>query len=187
MAASQPHYRFSADEYQRLGQAHILDPERRVELIDGEIVEMSPIGPIHVWSLNLLNKHLVKQIDDHGIVSVQNPVRLGPYDEPQPGLAVIRPDIAPNAPITAADVLLVIEVADSSRAYDRETKLRRYAAAGIPEAWLADLNGKLLERHSEPRDGLYRQIIVGRIGDTLTSNVISELAIPVSLALGQPV
>ena len=182
-----PHYRFSAEEYQRLGQAQILDPARRVELIDGEIVEMSPIGPIHVWSVNLLNKFIVTQIQDRGIVSVQNPVRLGPYDEPQPDLAVIRSDATPGAPITAADVLLVIEVADSSRLYDRETKLRRYAAAGVPEAWLADLSGKLLERHSEPRDGLYRQIVVGRIGDTLTSTVIPELAIPVSLALGQPV
>lgn len=91
-----------------------------------------------------------------------------------------------GAPLTAADILLVIEVADSSRAYDRETKLRRYAAAGLPEAWLADLVGKVLERHSEPRDGLYRQIAIGRMGDTLDSTVIPGLSIPVSLALGQP-
>lgn len=187
MVASQSHYRFSAEEYQRLGEALILDPARRVELIDGEIIEMSPIGPIHVWSVTLLSDHISGKTRSYGFLTVQNPIRLGPYDEPQPDLALIRRNATPGVPFTAADVLFVIEVADSSRAYDRETKLRRYAAAGIPEAWLADLNGKLLERHSEPRDGLYRQIVVGRSGDTLDSTVVPELAIPVSLALGQPV
>ena len=186
MVASQPRYRFTGEEHQQIGLAGIIDPARRVELLGGEIVEISPIGPTHTRSVNMLNKQIVMQVRDQGIVSVQNPIRLGPYDEPEPDLAAIRPDAVPGEPYTAAAVLLVIEVADSSRRYDRETKLRRYAEAGIPEAWLADLNGKLLERHSEPRDGLYRQISVGRMGDTLASTVITVLAIPVNLALGQP-
>ena len=101
-------------------------------------------------------------------------------------LALIRHSAAPGAPFTPADVLMVIEVADSSREYDRETKLRCYAAAGIPEAWLADLVAGVLERHSEPCDGLYRQVALGRPGDTLASTVLPGLAIPVGLALGQP-
>ncbi|HEY8597976.1 MAG TPA: Uma2 family endonuclease [Thermomicrobiales bacterium] len=186
MAASLPRHRFSVGEYQQLGTAQIFSTEARVELVDGEIVEMSPIGPLHVWAVTLLSDHVGAQARPHGLLSVQNPIRLGEYDEPQPDLTLIRRDATPGAPLTARDVLLVIEIADSSRAYDRETKLRRYAAAGIPEAWLADLVGKVLERYSEPRDGLYRQIALGRPGDTLSSTVIPDLAIPVNLALGLP-
>ena len=147
---------------------------------------MSPIGPLHVWAVTLLVDHVGAQTRRKAYLSVQNPIRLGEHDEPQPDLALIRRGAAPGAPFAAADVLLIIEVADSSLEYDRETKLRRYAAAGIPEAWLSDLVGGLLERHSEPRDGIYRQIAIGRPGEALTSTVLPGLANAMSLALGQP-
>ena len=147
---------------------------------------MNPMGPLHIWAVTLLADHVGAQARHEACLSVQNPIRLGERDEPQPDLALIRRGAAPGAPFAAADVLLVIEVADSSREYDRETKLRRYAAAGIPEAWLSDLVGGLLERHSEPRDGIYQQVAIGRPGEALTSTVLPGLTIPVSLALGQP-
>lgn len=186
MAASLPRYRFTVADYRRMGESGILAPDARVELLDGEIVTMSPIGPLHVWSVTLLAGHVGEQTRHVAHLSVQNPIYLGEHDEPQPDIALIRRDAQPGAPFTAADVLLVIEVADSSREYDRETKLRRYAAAGIPESWLADLTSTVLERHSEPRDGLYRQVALGRPGDTLASTVVPELTIPVDLALGRP-
>lgn len=186
MAVPLPHHRFTVDEYARMGEAGILDGDARVELLAGEIVEMSPIGPLHVWAVTLLADHLAGRIRQLAYLSVQNPIRLGEHDQPQPDLALIRRDAVPGAPLSAADVLLIIEVADSSRNYDRDAKLPRYAAAGIPESWLADLVAGRLERHSEPRDSLYRQIVLGRPGDTLASTVLPGLAIPVGLALGQP-
>ncbi len=119
------------------------------------------------------------------MLSVQSPIRLDDASEPQPDLAILRQRDYRAALPGPADVLLVIEVADSSHDYDRATKLPRYAAAGIPESWLADLVAGVPERHSEPRDDLYRQIAIGRPGDTLASTVLPALAIPVSVALGQ--
>jgi Uma2 family endonuclease len=186
MAVQLSRHRFTVADYETMGKIGILPQDARLELIDGEIVEMSPIGPLHVWAVTLLADHVGAHTRREAYLSVQNPLRLGEHDEPQPDLALIRRSAQPGAPFAAADVLLVIEVADSSREYDRETKLRRYAAAGIPEAWLSDLVGGLLERHSEPRDGIYRQVAIGRTGETLTSTVLPGLTIPVSLALGQP-
>lgn len=186
MAASLPRYRFTVVDYRRMGESGILAPDARVELLDGEIVTMSPIGPLHVYSVTLLNDHLAARVGPEWLVAVQSPIQLDDYSEPQPDLAVLRRRDYRTALPTPADVLLVIEVADSSREYDRETKLRRYAAAGIPESWLADLTSTVLERHSEPRDGLYRQVALGRPGDTLASTVVPDLTIPVDLALGRP-
>ncbi len=103
---------------------------------------------------------------------------------PLPDIAVLRPRNYSSALPTPADVLLVIEVADSSLAYDRGMKFPRYAAAGITEAWLIDLAAEIVERHTEPRDGLYRQITLARVGDTLASTVLTELTIPVDTVLG---
>jgi Uma2 family endonuclease len=183
MAAPLPRHRFTAAEYEMMGKVGILGEDDRVELIGGEIVEMSPIGETHVRAVTRLTRLLSQVVGETYYVSVQNPIRLADYDEPQPDLAVVRGD---GGTATAADVLLVIEVADSTRDFDRGEKLPRYAAAGIPEAWLADLSSGILERHSEPRDGLYRQVSLGRPGERLSSTVLPDLAIPVSLALGQP-
>ncbi len=177
--------RFTVEDYHRMGEAGILTEDDRVELIGGAIVELSPIHDPHVRAVNYLNEFLILRLAGGDVtVSIQNPIRLSDDTEPQPDVAVLRG--RGRGVADAADVLLVIEVADSSREYDRETKLRRYAAAGIPEAWLSDLVGSLLERHSEPRDGIYRQVATGRPGETLTSTVLPGLTIPVGLALGQP-
>lgn len=186
MAAALPRHRFTVEQYQRMGEAGILGEDDRVELFAGEIVAMSPVGPLHVYIVALLAKFLEARIGSEVLLSIQSPIRLDDASEPEPDIVVLRPRDYRAALPGPADVLLAIEVADSSRDYDRDAKLPRYAAAGIPESWLADLVAGRLERHSEPRDGLYRQIALGRPGDTLASTVLPNLAIPVSLALGQP-
>jgi hypothetical protein len=115
-------------------------------------------------------------------ISIQNPIQLSLHDEPQPDLAVLRG--ARQGLADASDVLLVIEVADSSREYDRATKLPRYASASIAEAWLIDLGAETIERHTEPRDGRYRLAAFAMRGETLASTVIPVLTIPVDLVLG---
>ncbi len=186
MAVPLSRYCFTVDEYETMWKVGILPEDARVELIDGEIVELSLIGPLHVWAVTLLADHAGAHTGEEALLLVQSPIRLGERDEPQPDLALVRRGDYRAALPGPADVLLVIEVADSSREYDRETKLRRCAAAGIPEAWLSDLVGGLLERHSDPRDGIYRQVVIGRPGEALALTVLPGLTIPVSLALGQP-
>jgi Uma2 family endonuclease len=186
VAESLPHYRFTADDYQAMGRAGIIPEDARVELVDGEIIEMSPIGPRHASVVTLLTEHAGAQVPGDVSVRVQQPVRLGERDEPHPDLALVRRRDYETAHPAPANIVLLIEVADTTRVYDRETKLRRYAAAGVPEAWLADLSSSVLERHTDPREGRYRQILIGHPGDVLPSTVLPELTIPVDIALGRP-
>ena len=176
--------RWTVAEYYRMGEAGILTEDDRVELIGGEIVEMSPIGTAHVWSVSALAKHAERSVGDKTGILVQSPFRLADDKEPQPDLVLVRLGTPRDRLPGPADVLLVIEVADSSRAYDRGVKLPLYAAAGIPEAWLVDLVAATLERFTEPREGRYRQVTLGGGGDTLASTVLPGLAIPVDVALG---
>lgn len=185
MAVPLPRYRFSAEDFRAMVENGILAEDARVELIDGEIVEMGPIGPLHAAVVAVLTRLAVTRLGAEVVVRVQSPIGLAERDEPQPDLALVRPGDYRAAHPAPDDVVLVIEVADTSRLDDRETKLRRYAAAGVPEAWLVDLCGALVERHGEPRDGLYRQIAIGRPGEELASTVLAGFGVPVDLALGQ--
>ena len=181
MAVQVERVRFTVDDYHRMAEAGILSEDDRVELIDGEIVRMSPIGNRHAWCVRRLVQLLTRRTGDHeAIVDSQNPIRLGPYSEPQPDVVVLRfrEDYYPEHP-TPTDVLLVIEVADTSLAYDRQVKLPLYAQAGIPEVWLVDLTGDAIERHSEPSEGGYRRVErVGR-GETLVSLSLPSLTLRV--------
>ena len=153
--------RFSVDDYHRMGEAGILGPDLRTELIDGEVVEMPPIGHPHAGTVKLLSNLLKEALGAAAIVSVQDPVRLDDYTEPLPDIALLRPraDYYRNSHLTPDDVLLLIEVADTSVAYDRDVKLPRYARAGIPEAWLVDLGAGRLTRHCRPAGGTYTEIL----------------------------
>ncbi len=175
---------FTAAEYERMVEIGILSEDESVELLGGEINAMSPIGARHVHVVMVLTDLLVKRIGHAALVGVQNPIRLDDDSMPLPDIAALRLRNYSSALPTAADVLLVIEVADSSLAYDRGMKFPRYAAAGIAEAWLIDLAAGIVERHTEPRDGLYRQITLARAGDTLASTILTELTIPVDMLLG---
>jgi len=145
-------HRLMVDDYHRMGETGILGPELRTELIEGEIVEMTPIGPSHGGTVNLLAKRLTTRVGDAALVSIQNPVVLDDHSEPQPDLALLRPraDFYRDAHPRPRDVLLVIEVADSTLRYDRDVKLPLYARAGIPEVWLVDLRGRELVIYRRP-------------------------------------
>jgi Uma2 family endonuclease len=172
--------RFTVAEYQRMGEVGIFAEDDRVELIAGEMYQMSPIGIRHARCVNRLNRILSRMAGPDMLVGVQNPIYPSEESAPQPDLSIIY-DRDPGAlwPIPA-DILLVIEVSDSTLAYDRGTKLPLYAAAGIAEAWLVDLAAATLERHTEPRDGLYSLVARARPGESLASTVLPSLTIPVA-------
>lgn len=184
MAAPTLHRPFTAAEFERMVEIGILSEDEHVELLGGEICYIRPIGVRHVHAVNALNDLLGAMIGHAAIISVQNPIRLDDDSMPLPDIAALRRRNYTITLPTPADVLLVVEVADSSLAYDRGTKFPRYAAAAIPEAWLVDLAAGIVERHTEPRGGLYRQITIARAGDMLASTVLPELTIPVDAVLG---
>jgi Uma2 family endonuclease len=174
---------FTREEYHCMGDVGILKPTERVELIRGEIVEMSPIGRRHVAFVNNLTQLLVLRLGGRAIVSVQNPVALADDTEPEPDLTVLRRRAVPykeSEPATD-DVLLLIEVADSSLAYDRGTKLRLYAESGIPEYWLVDTAAEAIEVHRGPGPTGYAEM--HRVSGSAT---VSPQAFPdITLPLGE--
>jgi Uma2 family endonuclease len=141
--------KFTREEYHRMGEVGILKPTDRVELIRGEIVEMSPIGPRHSAFVDNLTQLLVTRLAGRAIVSVQNPVVLADDSEPQPDLKILRRRTVSYKHRTAdaEDTLLVIEVSETSLAYDRSTKRRLYAETGIPEYWVVDCLSETVEVH----------------------------------------
>ena len=130
----------SVDAFHRMGETGILGPQDRVELIDGEIIDMSPIGVLHAAIVDVLVRHFGRRAGESVFVRCQNPLRLDNISEPEPDIAILRPraDFYMTAHPGAADVLLVIEVADTSLAYDLGTKVPLYARHGIPEVWVID-------------------------------------------------
>ncbi len=187
MVATQPQVgarprRFTVEDYHRMAEAGILAEDDRVELIAGEIVEMSPIGQRHIRAVNRLTRLLHQLCGDDVTISVQNPIRLADNSEPEPDIVVLRGTDGGTANV--ADVLLVIEVAETSRDYDRNVKFPMYAVAGIPESWLFDLAGVAIERHSEPSADGYRLIARAGRGESLTSTVLPGVTFSVDAILG---
>lgn len=148
-------FRFTVEEFEQMITAEILTEEDRVELIQGEIVAMSPIGDDHVLAVNTLTQLFAHKLFGRAIVSVQNPIRIGEDSRPQPDLAVWRWRTDYVRIPDAADVLLVVEVADTTLAYDRAVKLPLYAAAGIPEVWIINLTERVVEVYREPQPAGY--------------------------------
>jgi Uma2 family endonuclease len=146
-----PH-RFTVDEYYRMAEVGILRPEARVELLDGEVVDMSPINPPHASTVERVRDLLAGRTAERAQVRSQNPVRLGDHSEPQPDLAVVRPraDYYAAGHPEPEDVLLLVEVADSTLGEDRRRKLPLYARAGVAEVWLLDLQARRLEVYRAP-------------------------------------
>jgi Uma2 family endonuclease len=142
----------SVENYYRMAEAGIFSPEARVELIEGEIIDMSPIGIDHAYAVTKLSTLLTRAISENAIVSAQNPITLNRRSEPQPDIVLLRyrEDFYRHSRPTAHDVLLLIEVADSSLRYDREVKLPLYARHGIPEVWIVDLQRQRLEIYRRP-------------------------------------
>lgn len=161
-----------------MAEVGILAPDARVELIDGEIIDMAPPGSLHAAVVHRLNEVFVRAVGDEATVLVQNPVRLNDYSEPQPDLALLRrrADFYAERHPRPADVLLIVEVAASSLRFDRGTKLPLYAAHGIPEVWLVDLDGRRLVRHRAPRHGAYALVDEPDLGATLEVEALPGVA-----------
>lgn len=147
---------------------------------------MTPIGGRHVGSVNRLTRLFSRVVEERALVSVQNPVRLSPHSEPQPDLAILRLEggEVPSAIPSSADVLLIIEVADTSLAYDRDVKLPLYAAAGIPEVWIIDLRADRLRVYRDPDAGEYRQTQILTRGAVIAPLAFPDLRLSVDELLG---
>lgn len=158
--AEKRRHRLSVGDYYRMAEAGILAPDARVELIEGEVLDMAPIGTRHNGCVNFLSNTLIAVLRERAIVQTQGPIRLDAFSEPQPDLALLRPrpDFYASAHPTPADVLLVIEVADTTLAFDREVKVPLYARFAIPEVWLVDVEGRVLHRYREPAAGAYVRV-----------------------------
>jgi Uma2 family endonuclease len=160
-------HRFSVDAYHRMGEVGILSPGERTELIDGEIIQMPPVGSPHIGAVIALTRLFQAS---GAVISVQNPVRMSDQSEPEPDIALLR-DRADGyrspPPPSAADVLLIVEVADTSLRYDRETKLPLYARHGVPEVWIVDLAAGAVEVHREPKDEAYTAVTTHSRGEAV--------------------
>lgn len=178
--------RFTVEEYELLVKTGILAEDERVELIEGELVKMSPINLSHVLVVNRLTALLVERLVQRAIVSIQNPVRLSKRTMPQPDVALwrLRDDNYETGLPGPEDVVSIIEVADSSVEYDRRGKSVLYARAGVQEYWVVNLPQKVLEVHRQPREGIYRSILRLTSGDTADLLAFPDVTLPVGAILG---
>jgi len=176
----------TVDEYERMGEAGIFHPDSRLELLEGEIYEMSPIGSHHAACVKFLSNILNRQLGDRLIISTQDPVRLDDFSEPQPDVAVLRwrDDFYRHAHPQPSDVLLVIEVADTTVESDRRYKIPLYAKAGIVEAWLVNLPAEQIEIYAEPVGGAYQITSQVKRGEELRAHSIPDLAMSADAVLG---
>jgi Uma2 family endonuclease len=150
-------HRITVDEYYRMAEVGLLAPDARVELIEGEIIDMAPIGTDHGSVVDKLTRLFVNAAGDRAIVRIQGAIRLDRSSEPQPDLALLVPraDFYSHAHPSPEDLLLVIEVSDSTLRYDRDVKVPLYARHEIPEVWIVDLQNRELHSYRSPAEGRY--------------------------------
>lgn len=165
----------SVADYYRMAEVGLLAPDARVELIEGEVIDMAPIGTRHASTVMRLTAMASAHLATKAIVSVQMPLRLSERSEPQPDLALLRPrdDFYAGAHPTAADVLLLIEVSDTTARYDREIKAALYARHGVPEVWIVDLDNRRLRLLRQPKDGDYTEVV-----ETAAPGVVQPALLP---------
>jgi Uma2 family endonuclease len=178
-------HQFTVDEYRRLADLGLLGEDDRTELLNGEIFDMPAIRPPHAFCVDALTKICVLGAGDAAVVRTQNPVTLSDWSEPQPDVLLLRGplDRYRTAHPTAADILLVIEVADTSYRHDREVKLPLYATAGVPEVWIVNLSARQIEVYREPDGESYRERrVVGAEGQVAPA-ALPQLVVPVVAVL----
>ncbi len=174
-------HRFTVDEFYRMLDAGIFTEDDRVELIEGDIVTMTPIGARHAACVKRLNALLNRVLGERAIIGVQDPLRLDEKNEVLPDITVLRfrPDFYAEAHPGPGDVLLVVEVAKTSLAYDREVKVALYARYGVPEYWLVNLQDNVVEVYRRPFAQGYKETLVFAKGDTLTPALLPDVHIAV--------
>ena len=179
-------WRFTVDDFYRMGDVGIFPPEARVELVDGDVIKMAPIGPRHnaivIRLAEIMHERLARQVTR----TVRGPLWLQPFSNPQPDILILkrREDFYRNANPTAADVHLVIEVSDSTLTYDRDTKGPMYAQAGILDYWIVNLAGDRLLVYRDPRNGAYQSVETLTREDTVAPLAFPALSISVADILG---
>jgi Uma2 family endonuclease len=177
---------FTTDEYYRMAEVGILTPEDRVELIEGEIIQMSPIGSRHGGCVNRIGELFILKFHGRGIVTVQNPAHLNQYNEPQPDILLVKPraDYYGSKHPTAEDTLLLLEVADTSLRFDLNVKIPLYARMGVPEVWVADLRENVIRVFRNPEAGQFQTILTFKAGDSLSVLAFPDVVFNVSELIG---
>lgn len=180
--SAQTKHRFTVKEYYRMAETGVLRPDARVELLKGEIIDMSPIGPFHGGVTNYLIQIFTAASKGRWLTTVQNPVRLDDHSEPQPDVMLLKPvgDYYRRRHPQPADVFLLVEVSDSSLTTDREDKIPAYGRAGIAEVWIIDLNELTVEVYREPHFTGYGSKSILRTGDKAVSQAFPDVAVDVA-------
>ncbi len=177
--------RFTVDEFQRMAEAGVFEEDDRLELLDGEIIQMNPVGRRHVATVNRLIRLFARAFADRALISVQNPIVLDPHSEPQPDLVLLRPrdDDYEGALPGGADAYLVVEVADTTLAYDTSRKVHHYARGGIRAVWIVAIGKTTADDRvlvfEDPAEGTYRSRREVRRGDVLAIPDLSDVSIAV--------
>ena len=179
-------HKLTVDNDYRMAEAGILAEDARVALIEGDIIDTAPIGSEHSGTVNWLTNALTQAAGSRAIVTVQNPLRLDQLSEPQPDFMILqaRDDFYRSHHPTAADVLLLVEVAGSSLRFDRIVKSPFYCRFGIVEVWVVDLQHQCIEVHREPSSDGYRTVNTHRAGESITSTALPEVTVSVDALLG---
>jgi Uma2 family endonuclease len=178
--------KFRVDEYQKMVQLGILPEESGWEIIAGEIIKKIPIGSKHAGTVKRISEVIRDVIGKAAIISVQDPIHLDDYNEPEPDIALLRRrgDFYTESHPIPMEILVLIEVSDSTVKYDRETKKTLYAEHEIGEFWLVDLTNKTIEIHTQPRRGIYHNIQIFAQDEELESNAVEDLRLNVNEILG---
>ncbi len=186
MTTQEAKHAFTVGEYHRMTAAGIFTEDDRVELIEGEIYEMAAIGSRHAACVNRLTQLFVRGAGDRAVVTIQNPVQLGDLSELEPDLVLAkpRPDFYATRHPRADEILLLIEVSDSSHRYDETVKLPLYARHEIPEVWRVDLETGTVAVHRKPAGGAYLSVSTAEPDDTLAPQALTDLQVPLAPLLG---
>ena len=187
MAVSMTKRRFTVDEYYTMARSGILREDDRVELIEGEITQMNPIGSRHMACVKrIVDCFLALQVEKKALMNIQDPIRLDEFNEPEPDVALLKPraDFYENQHPGPADALLIVEVSDTSLAYDRDVKVPLYARFGVPEVWIADVENKTVTVYRAPSPRGYEEMKTCRIGQTLSPLAFPELNVAVESIVG---
>ncbi len=174
-------HRFSVEDYYRMAETGVLRPDARVELLNGQIIDMSPIGPFHGGITKYLNRLFNEAAKGRWITAVQDPVRLDDHSEPQPDLMLLKPvlDFYRKRHPRPEDVFLLVEVSDTTLTTDREEKLPAYGRAGIAEVWIVNLNDEVIEVYREPHFTGYGSKTVLRAGGQAKPQAFPEAVVDV--------
>jgi len=178
--------RFRVEDFRKMTEIGILPEESGWEIVDGFLIDKMTIGSKHSGTVNRLNRTLIVLLGKNVVVAVQNPVHIDEYNEPEPDIALLKPrdDFYTASHAAPQDVLLLIEVSDSTLEYDREVKKNLYAEAEIAEYWLVNLQDNTLEVYSQPKNGNYRLARILESGETIEATTVKNLKLHIDEILG---